>query len=174
MTETEVIERCRNGELPAYKELYERYHQPMLRVALRMLNHQQDAEDAVQISFVRLYRGLKAFRFQSTFSTYLFRILCRVCFDLLRQRKQRPECITELNGVTEQNDAAMKLSLAEAIKSLPDRMRLCFILYAIEGFKQDDIARMMDITTGGVKSTLFQARVRLRRQLDESLSKKNV
>ena len=174
MTETDLIERCRSGEVAAYKELYERYHQPMLRVALRMLHHQQDAEDAVQISFVRLYKGLKAFRFQSTFSTYLFRIVCRVCFDLLRQRKQRPECTAELSAMPEQSDVVMKLSLEEAIKSLPDRMRLCFVLYAIEGFKQDDIARVMDITTGGVKSTLFQARVRLRQQLDEDLWKKNV
>lgn len=174
MTETDLIERCQKGELAAYEELYERHHQPMLRVAIRMLNHQQDAEDAVQISFVKVYKGIKAFRFQSAFSTYLFRILCRVCFDLLRQKKQRPECTTELNDMTEQSDVAMKLSLEEAIKSLPDRMRLCFVLFAIEGFKQDDIARMMEMTTGGVKSTVFQARMRLRRQLDENLSKKNV
>lgn len=174
MTEKDLIERCRHGELTAYTELFERYHQPMLRVALRMLNHQQDAEDAVQISFVKLYKGFKAFRFHSQFSTYLFRILCRVCFDLLRQRKQRPECAVNLDEMSEQNDVAMKLSLEEAIKSLPARMRLCFVLFAVEGFKQDDIAHMMDMTLGGVKSTLFQARVRLRRQLDESLLKKNV
>lgn len=174
MAETDLIERCQNGEIVAYKELFERYHQPMLRVALRMLNHQQDAEDAVQMSFVKLYGGLKAFRFQSQFSTYLFRILCRVCFDLLRQRKQRPECKADLNDVSKKNDVAIKLSIEEAINDLPERMRLCFVLYAIEQFKQDDIARMMDMTLGGVKSTLFQARVRLRRRLDESLSKKNV
>jgi len=167
MIETDVIEKCRQGDVSAFKIVYDEYHQPMLRMALRLLGHQQDAEDAVQKTFIKLYRGMGNFCFQSKFSTYLFQILTRVCFDGIRlQKKHRMDDLSAVTSSTEQN-APLKIQLEQAISELPERMRLCFQLFAVEEFKLEEIAEMMDMSLGGAKSTLYQARVRLRRFLSE-------
>ena len=117
-------------------------------------------------TFVKLYRGIKNFRFQSKFSTYVFQILSRVCFDAIRtQKKHQVENLDSITSSVEpQTD--LKMQLEHAIAQLPERMRLCFVLFAVEEFKVDEIAVIMNMTTGGVKSTLFQARVRLRKIFD--------
>lgn len=159
--ETEIVERCRRGDITAFKMIYDQYHQPMLRVALRLLGHQQDAEDAVQKTFIKLYRGIGNFRFQSRFSSYLYKILTRVCFDSLRQKRRFSDLDTVTSTIEPSTD--LRIQLEQAISELPERMRLCFVLYAIEELKQDEIAEIMSMTVGGVKATLYQARVRLRK-----------
>lgn len=86
MNENKIIRKCQKHDLRAYKMIYDRYNQPLLHTAMRMLGHKQDAEDAVQMTFLRLYRGIQRFRYDSKFSTYLFRILMNVCFDFLEKR----------------------------------------------------------------------------------------
>ena len=136
-------------------------------MALYMFGQPQDAEDAVQIAFVKLYRSIGGFRFKAKFSTYLFQIVKRVCFDEIRRRKRRRT--TSLDSVVygHQPDWDQKMALEAAIENLPDRMRMCFILFAVEELKQEEVARIMGLTVGGVKSTLYQARIRLRKVLDE-------
>jgi len=163
----DVIKQCQRGDIAAFKKLYDAYHQPMLRVAVRMLGRQQDAEDAVQTAFIKLYHGIKNFSFRSAFSTYLFRILTNVCFDAIRRQKKHQtddlDCVTI--KVEPQTD--IKIQLEHAIAHLPERMRLCFVLFAVEEFKIDEIAEIMNLSAGGVKSTLYQARVRLRTMLSD-------
>jgi RNA polymerase sigma-70 factor (ECF subfamily) len=167
MIETDIIERCQRGDVSAFEKIYNEYHQPMLRVAVRMLGRQQDAEDAVQTTFIKLYRGIGKFRFQSRFSTFLFQIHTRVCFDAIRsQKRHAAENIENIIMSTEQS-TDLKIGLEHAIAELPERMRLCFTLFAIEEFKQDEIAEIMNMTSGGVKSTLYQARKRLQKFLSE-------
>ncbi len=165
--ETEIVKRCRRGDITAFKELYDIYHQPMLRVALRMLGQQQDAEDAVQTTFIKLYRHIGTFRFQSAFSTWLFQILSNVCFDAIRLQKKHQSDSLEWIVSSTAPQLDLKLQLEYAIDELPDRMKLCFVLFAVEDFKIEDIANILDMSIGGVKSTLFQARVRLRKILSD-------
>ena len=167
MIESEIIKQCQLGDVSAFKVIYETHHQSMLRVALRLLGNQQDAEDALQAAFLKLYRGIGRFRFQSKLSTYLYQILSRVCFDMLKSRKRRKtdELQEPLAVEHPQND--LKMQLEEAIASLPDRMRLCFVLFAVEGVKQEEIADIMDMSIGGVKSTVYHAKVKLRKYLKE-------
>ena len=167
MIESEIIKQCRRGDKTAFKAIYDTHHQGMLRVALRMLGNQQDAEDAVQSAFVKLYRGIGRFRFQSKFSTYFYRILSRVCFDMIRSRKRRQTDELQETFKIVQPQVDLKMQLEEAIAQLPERMRLCFMLFAIEELKQEDIADIMELSIGGVKSTIYQAKVRLRRILKD-------
>lgn len=165
--ETELVKRCQRGDMHAFKKLYDSYHQPMLRVAYRMLGQQQDAEDAVQTAFIKAHRGIHTFRFQAKFSTWLFQILSNVCLDAIRvQKKHRSENIdVDAQSITPQTD--MKIQLEQSIAELPERMRLCFVLFAVEEFKIENIADILNMSVGGVKSTLFQARVRLRKILTD-------
>lgn len=82
--ESRIVERCREGDLGAYHLLYERYEKPLLRTAFRLVGRRQEAEDAVQETFLKLYRGIGGFRSGSRFSTYLFRILINTCPDMKR------------------------------------------------------------------------------------------
>lgn len=167
MTETEIIKRCQRGDLTAFRMIFETWHQPMLRVALRMLGNQQDAEDAVQSGFIKLHKSIGGFRFQSKLSTYLFQIVSRVCLDEIRNRRRGKWTEIDENDFPHTPDPALKITLERAIAQLPERMRLCFILFAVEELKQEDIATIMEMSLGGVKATLFQARKKLRESLNE-------
>jgi RNA polymerase sigma-70 factor (ECF subfamily) len=165
--EIELVKQCQRGDLNAFKKLYDRHHQSMLRVAWRMLGNQHDAEDAVQTAFIKAFRGVRHFRFQSRFSTWLFQILTNVCFDAIRTQKKHQAEDIDLVQTTTEPQTDLKIQLEQAIAALPERMRLCFILFAVEEFKIEEIAGIMDLSIGGVKSTLFQARVRLRNILSD-------
>ena len=151
--------------MSAYKAIYQHYEQPLLRTALRILGQRQDAEDALQTTFLNLYRGIKNFRFNSKFSTYLFRILINNCFDILKQKKRM-----NLDTLAEANpsynpEPGVKFQLEKAIEALPPQMRTCFVLFAIEEFKQIEIAEILNLSIGAVKSNIFHAKLRLRAAL---------
>jgi RNA polymerase sigma-70 factor (ECF subfamily) len=138
-----------------------------------MLSQQQDAEDALQITFLKLYRSLQNFRFDSNFSTYLFRIMVNVCFDIRKTRKFQKVELDEATLPAFQVNHDLQIQLEQAIRVLPERMRVCFILFAIEGLKQNDIAEILELSVGAVKSHIFHAKVRLRKILADTSEEVN-
>jgi RNA polymerase sigma-70 factor (ECF subfamily) len=168
MDEEAIVQKCKEGDLMAYRLLYERYEQPFLRTAFRVLGRQQDAEDAVQETFLRLHRGIHHYKSGSRFSTYFFRILLNSCYDILRKRG--PEMIKDFDksGPSHHPATELRHSIAEAIASLPDQMRVCFVLFAVEGCKQDEIAQILGISVGTVKASIYRARAKLRTWLSDS------
>ncbi len=170
-TEKELIERCRRQDMRAYKSLFETYRQPLFRTAARMLGNRQDAEDAVQNTFLKLYRGIGNFRFQSKFSSYLFRIMLNTCFDHLKKKNPAephngPEPANLENSLPDvPARPVLKYRLEQAIDTLPRQMRACFVLFAVEEFKQKEIAGILGLSTGTVKAHIFNAKSRLRDQL---------
>ena len=160
--------------MSAYRWVYDKYAKLLYNAARRVLGNAEDAEDAVQMSFIRLYRGIKNFRYRSSFCTYLYRILMNVCFDVLnREKKERLKRDRIKNEGAAVQVSAVSLPLEEAIGELPERMRTCFVLHVIEQIDQKDIARIMDLSLGGVKSHIFQAKVRLRTRLTGGLKEKS-
>ena len=168
MDEEAIVQRCKEGDLMAYRLLYERYEQPFLRTAYRMLGRQQDAEDAVQDTFLKLHRGIRHYKCGSRFSTYFFRILLNSCYDILRKRG--PEMTKDFDKSRPSHHPATELrhSIAEAIASLPDQMRACFVLFAVEERRQDEIAQILGISVGTVKASIHRARAKLRTWLSVS------
>jgi RNA polymerase sigma-70 factor (ECF subfamily) len=124
----------------------------------------------VQTAFLNLYRGVNRFQFGAKFSTYLFRIMMNVCFDAIQKRKrdksQREEAI-EASGPPRVD---LRLELEEAIAALPERMRACFVLFAVEELKQSEIAEILHLKLGTVKSHIFQAKAQLRALLSEAFA----
>ena len=174
MNEAEIVQKCQESDLSAFKMIYDRYKQPLLHTAFRMLGQQQDAEDAVQTAFLKLYRGIQKFRYDSKFSSYLFRILLNVCFDMLEKRKNKSVQLNEKMELSERPKNDLKMRLEDAIGRLPERMRACFVLFAIEDIQQSEIAKILNLTVGGVKSNIYQAKARLRAILSDSLVKEKV
>jgi RNA polymerase sigma-70 factor (ECF subfamily) len=167
MNEDELIKRCQRSDMSAYKMIYERYKQPLLHTSLQMVGQPEDAEDAVQLTFIRLHRGIKNFRFESKFSSYLFRILINVCFDMLKKKKRMRWQSIETHDPAYISKSEEMADINAAIAKLPKQMRACFVLFIIEEFKQSEIAAILNISEGGVKSNIFRAKVQLRKMLSE-------
>lgn len=133
-----------------------------------MLGRQEDAEDAVQTAFLKLYRGVKQFQFSAKFSTYLLRIMMNVCFDLLQQRRGQKTQGVEAVEISHTPRLDLRLQLEEAINTLPERMRACFVLFAVEEMKQEEVAEILHLSVGTVKAQIFHAKARLRTLLAET------
>ena len=166
--EEDVIRRCQQQDIEAFKMVYEHYEQPLLRTARRILRQQQDAEDAVQSTFLKLYRGISRFQHRAKFSSYLFRILINTCFDTLDKHKRRAEEPLEWSNPSSDDGYRTKLDLEEAIAKLPERMKSSFVLFAVEGFKQEEVAEILNMKLGTVKANIFHAKARLRSLLTEA------
>lgn len=167
VSEESVIRRCQRQDVSAFKQLFREYEKPLLRTALRVTGTQQDAEDAVQTTFLKLYRSIDKFRFGSKFSTYLFRILLNTCFDMLKQKHHSDMELLDYAASSHSPEPILAVQLEKAIDSLPQRMRACFVLFAVEGFSQKEIAEILELSVGTVKASVFQAKIKLRAGLEK-------
>ncbi len=160
--ESVIIKRCQDGDIDSFELIYRHYEKPMFAFALRLLER-DEAQEAIQVSFIKLYQNIGKFRFQAKFSTYLFRILINVCHDL-NKKKQKiyAEQIQNPKEAGYLPNSDLKIQLEQAIITLPKRMRECFILFAVEGFKQDEISEILNISIGTVKSHIFRAKQKLK------------
>jgi RNA polymerase sigma-70 factor, ECF subfamily len=165
--EAEIIARCRNGDTDSFRQIYDHFREPLFRVAFRMLGSKEDAEDALQMMFIKLYQNIQHFRGESKLSTYVYRILLHTCYDLRKTVKIQAGQPLQEKDLFYKPQNELQLQLEEAIQQLPDKMKECFILFAVEGFKQFEIAEILKISVGTVKAHIFQAKERLRDLLKE-------
>ncbi len=165
--EKQIIDKCLNGDRWAFKELYDLHKDRLYTIAIRMLNNRPDAEDALQNCFIRLFKHLDHFRFESTISTYLTRILMNCCYDIIEKKKNQPATGLDVLINIPAAVCDKSLQIDQAIRLLPEKMRACFILHNVEGFKQNEVAEILNITTGTVKAHVHQAKARLREMLKQ-------
>jgi RNA polymerase sigma-70 factor, ECF subfamily len=142
-----------------------------VRVAFAVLRHRQDAEDVAQEAFVKAYRSFRQLRDRDRFRGWLVRLTWRLALDRRRadrRRQARETMDLELSGPAI-SDEAIARERAErlwtAIDALPEKLRVVVVLANIEGHDIADVARLLDIPAGTVKSRLFAARQRLKEQL---------
>ena len=166
-----LAEDCRSGDLAAYERLYN-LHGPRLKsVAANLLGNVSDAEDVVQEVFLRVYRSIGGFKGQSSFSTWVYRILLNCCHDLQRRGFRRHETSEEdlahetREASVKGADIPLRMTLELHLAGLPHRQREVFILYEVEGFKHSEIAAMLNISEASSKNILFEGKQRLRRLL---------
>lgn len=169
MQEDQIIRSCQENDMGAYRMIYDRYVHSLLHTAFRILGQQQDAEDAVQMTFIKLYRNIRNYHFGAKFSTYLFRILINTCFDFLKKRNRIKIQEVDLQNLASIPPPETHVELEDAILKLPERMRACFVLHAVEGVPQNDIAEILRLSLGGVKSNVHHAKRKLRTLLGNPL-----
>jgi RNA polymerase sigma-70 factor (ECF subfamily) len=163
------------GRRDALEELFRRYRAPAYRVAYRLLGHEADALDAVQDAFVKALTHLDGFRGQSSFKTWLLRVVSNSALDLGRQRGRRetvslPGAAADDNGgpsVPHDPSRGLERSdlrrlLYEALDSLPEAQRRTFVLHADAGLSYREVADALGISIGTVMSRLYYARQKLR------------
>jgi len=169
-SEAELLAACRRQDLGAFEQLY-RSHSPRLKsVAFHIAGNRQDAEDAVQETFVKAYRAIDGFRGQSGIGTWLCRILMNVCYDLMRKR--RPETDPEEAGIANRSapgpQLALKMALESALRRIHPKRRMVFLLHESEGLRHSEIADVLKIPEGTSKAWLFEAKKELKRLLTEA------
>lgn len=171
-----LIERYKVGDMEAFASLARKYEGQLYRQALRMLGNHDDAQDAVQEVLVRLMRALPSYEAKAKFSTWLFQVTANTCVDLLRRRQHRVTTVAldpDLPISDENSDPDNKCEkgfrehlLNQALGLLPESQRLLLELRDRQELSNDQVADMLGIDVGTLKSRLHRARQALRRTLE--------
>ncbi len=165
-----LLGRVQEGRRDAFAQLVDRYQKRAFAVALRLLGHRQDAEDAVQEAYFRLYRSRASFNSHWRFNTWFYRILTNVCVDALRIRRVSIPLDAAPRGAMESPEDTAQAAerhriLARALGTVPVEARLILILYYGDGKSYREIGAIRGISANTVKTQLRRGREALRRAL---------
>jgi RNA polymerase sigma-70 factor (ECF subfamily) len=167
--------RCRAGDNSAFDELVARYEQRLFRFAWRLLNDRTEAEDAVQETFLRVYRALGGYRPDGFFSSWIYRIALNECRRRLRSRKTTVpiEDVPHLYGGREPEHSTLQKErnrrLRIAINELPDHYRDVMVLFYFEDMSVEAVGKALGLGVSAVKVRLHRARGRLATRLEADL-----
>jgi len=167
----ELIESCKSGNRSAQFKLYRQYSKAMYNTCYRMLKNEMDAEDALQVAFVNVFKNIGQYEFKSTPGAWIKRIVVNSCLDHLKKKKIHFEEINdridiETEGIKESryNTGMIK----EAIKKLAPGYRTVFNLYAFEGYDHKEIADILGTSEANSKSQYSRAKQHLKKYMLES------
>jgi RNA polymerase sigma-70 factor (ECF subfamily) len=165
--------RCRAGDTQAFNELVSRYQLRLFRFAYRLLRDRNEAEDAVQETFVRAYRALPAYRPNGFFSSWIYSIALNEC--RRRMRGFRPTVSLDFappaRNAPDPQQSLLNLErnrqLRDAIDALPEHYRLVMIFFYFEEMSVEEISRALKLSISAVKVRLHRARERLAKRLEQ-------
>jgi RNA polymerase sigma-70 factor, ECF subfamily len=184
-----LIKRAQSGDRSAFNALVAKHEDRAYRYAYRLTRDQEEAADVVAEAFVRVFNALNNFRAQSTFTTWLYRILTNCFLDLRKKDKGKLNLSLDASLQTEESEVARQVEdphaspqdhaergererrIERAIQRLPEYQRAMVVMYHAEMMSYEDIAGALDMPVGTVKSRLNRARLTLREILrkDEEL-----
>jgi RNA polymerase sigma factor (sigma-70 family) len=176
--ERHLVEQILAGDGVAFARLIDRYKALVVHIVYRMVSNSEDREDICQEVFVKIYRNLTGFRFESKLSTWIARVAYNTCMNHLEKKREilldefRPdlETLDELPGGANPPDEYaeemdLSIRLRAQIETLPVAYRTILTLYHLEGMSYGEIGRVMGLPDGTVKSHLFRARKHLKDKL---------
>jgi RNA polymerase sigma-70 factor (ECF subfamily) len=179
-----LVRRVQNGDKAAFDALVLKYQHKVLKLVQRYVRNPSEAEDIAQEAFIKAYRALPAFRGESAFYTWLYRIAINTAKNALVASRRRPvsydldlQDSSQLQAQARLADAETPEALAltdeirrtvnESIEALPDDLRLAIVLRELEGLSYEEIAKTMECPVGTVRSRIFRAREAIDRSLRE-------
>ena len=170
--ERELIRDCKKGKSYAQKAVYDKYASMMMAVCIRYIKDQMEAEHVMVGGMVKVFKKIDQFQEEGSFEGWIRRIMVNESLMYLRKHKpmSRDMDIDELHEEPNADVLSEALNaddLMQMVEALPVGYRTVFNLYAIEGYKHDEIAEMLGISTGTSKSQLNRARKLLQKQLIE-------
>ena len=172
----ELIKQIQNGNQMAFQQLMSKYGERVMMAAFGFTKNHQDAEDLYQETFIKVYKNIDSFRFESQFYTWVYRILANQAFNLYRKNKKTQtvdpgeddylwETIpSDESSLSDTNlyNSALKHQVDQALLQLSSKQRTVFIMKHYEGKKIKDIAAILELNEGTVKRYLFRATHKLR------------
>ena len=189
LDEGTLIRAAQNGDSDAFEQLVRSYDQNVLRMAFNLLHSREDARDVYQEAFLRVYRNLTKFRFDCSFSTWLYRIVANLCLDQIRKRKVRKEEGSALETASGEVDrfqflpetrayvdpqrqllsAEVNSRIQEVLDRLTPRERLVFEMRHFQGMRLRAIGEALGVTEEAAKNCLFRATQKMRAALGDFL-----
>src|SRR3972149_6456635 len=174
-----MISRCQQGDQEALKEIFDKYHKKVYRIAYGVVRHREEALDIVQEVFIKLFRSIKNFKGKSHFYTYLYRMVMNTAID--HKRKAGKQFMSSLNeeGSFEPSDEAEKgperillqKELEERVKLAMDRLpaeqKAALIFRDVEGLSYQEMAEAMGCSIGTVMSRLHYGRKSMQESLKD-------
>jgi RNA polymerase sigma-70 factor (ECF subfamily) len=177
--ETEMISRCQQGDQEALKEIFDKYHSKVYRIAFGVVRQREEALDVVQEVFIKLFRSIKNFKGRSHFYTYLYRMVMNTAIDHKRKAGKQFMSSLDEEGSFEPSDEAEKgperillqKELEEKVKLAMDRLpaeqKAALIFRDVEGLSYQEMAEAMGCSIGTVMSRLHYGRKRMQESLKD-------
>jgi RNA polymerase sigma-70 factor (ECF subfamily) len=181
-TDEELVAQATAGDVDSFNQLVSRWERPIFALAYRTLGRDEDARDVVQDAFLRAYRGLRGFKGEAKFSSWLYRITLNLCRDWMRRERRAPLVqVPEGTDVTDLADAQaspsesveelvgrreMSRAVAKAMAELPEDQRIAILLKEYHGLTFQEIADQLNCPLSTVKTRLYQGLSVLRRRLE--------
>lgn len=174
LSDLELVNQSKQGDPEAFSELVRRHQHVVFNVSYRFMRDATLAEDMAQEAFLKAYRLLKGFRGDCSFSTWMYRVTCSVCLTELNRRKRRNEVENELqHHVETAEEPSDRTDMPEIVRKcvhrLPDRYIQIITLYYLKGVSYEEIAQVMNIPMGTLKTWMFRARKQLRGVVEQEL-----
>jgi RNA polymerase sigma-70 factor (ECF subfamily) len=171
VVQEQLIKQCKSGDRKAQKELYDRYAAALFTSCLKYAPNYQEAQDVLQDSFITIFKKLDQYKDTGSFEGWCRRITINTALQKYRgtkvyqleQEHQIPDEPVEI----EEPDGLGLQEMMEMIQRLPDRYRLVFSLYSLDGYGHKEIAKMMGISEGTSKSNLSRAKQNLKEMIQD-------
>lgn len=179
--EEALIRRAKAKDTEAFGWLVERYQARIYSYIRRLVRSREEAEDLTQDTFVKAYRNIDRYDGRASMATWLFRIASNLCIDASRNRSRRVDAVSiEIMPVRDPEDGTwnpelhsvageMRAAVEAAIADLKEPLRAVLLLHDVEGLTYEEIAGVVDVPLGTVKSRLFVARKSLQKALSPFL-----
>ena len=180
-----LVHACKSGNAAAFEELVKRYDTKLFRIAQHITHNREDAQDAVQEAFLKVFRKLTQFQENSKFSTWLTRITVNESLMKLRKQRHNKEFSIDNNFESEDRSPTSELTdwarnpeelyrgfelrniLRSELQELQPGLRVVFVLRDIEGLSTEETAEVLESTPVAVKARLWRARLKLRERLSK-------
>lgn len=183
----ELVKRAQNGDKAAFDALVSKYHLKVVNLATRFVKNADDAQDVAQEAFIKAYRGLKNFRGDAAFYTWLYRIAINSAKNyLVSQSRKSPAYAVDVEDAEHMESATnlkeydtpegsllteeIEQTVYKAIKDLPEDLKTAITLRELEGMTYDEIASVMECPIGTVRSRIFRAREAIDKYLKPLIS----
>lgn len=173
MEDYDLVRACIKGNPRAQKALFDKYAQKMFSVCLRYMRKTEEAEDALQDSFIKIFCKLPNFKYEGVLEGWIRRIVVNSCLDQIRKNSKFLNDVQaeEVEYKLDQNsfivENLMAQDLMNLIQKMPDGYRVVFNMFAIEGFSHQEISEHLGITESTSKSQYLRARAYLRDRIEK-------
>lgn len=171
MTEHELIQQCINNNATAQKKLFEQYAPILMGVCFRYAKNESDANEILQLGFIKIFNHLHQFKFESSLSTWLTRIIINTALNFVKAN-EKVKWETDLNNIAQDENCSVEQlhqidlkTLMDCIQELPPGFRIVLNMYAIEGYTHKEIAQELNIAESTSRSQFARAKTLLEKKL---------